>query len=51
VNKRQQTKGVTHEEWVTPSAETSALSLKPGIPDSQNVELIGENETGILSPE
>ena len=27
------------------------LSLDPGIPDSQHVELIGENETGILSPE
>ncbi len=35
----------------TPSTETSVLSLEPGIPDSQHVELIGENETGILSPE
>ena len=31
--------------------ETSVLSLDPGIPDSQHVELISENETGILSPE
>ena len=27
------------------------LSLGPGIPDSQHVELIGGDETGILSPD
>ena len=42
---------ITTSKDLTLSTETSVLSLEPGIPDSQHVELIGENETGILSPE